>query len=192
MKHSIFLNFLRHPTQVGAICASSRVLSCAITDMAGIGSVPQTVVELGPGTGVFTREVLRRQKACGGRFLALEINEGLCCNLKNIFPELELYQENALRLPELLQEKKIDHADVVLAGLPWAIFPEELQTGILDSVCRALHPGGQFLTFAYVQGVWLPAGRRVRKHLQDRFRNVETSPVIWRNLPPAFIYRCTL
>ena len=192
MSNSIFLNFLRHPTQVGAVCASSRALSCAITDMAELCHAPKTVVELGPGTGVFSREILQRQKVCGGRFLALEINEDLCRNLWNTFPELELYQENALRLPELLAEKGIPHADAVIAGLPWAIFPEQLQTDILASVCRALRPGGFFLTFAYVQGVWLPAGQRFRRKLQEKFSTVETSPVIWRNLPPAFVYRCTL
>lgn len=192
MKNSIFLNFLRHPTQVGAVCASSKALSCAITDLAGIGQVPRTVVELGPGTGVFTREVLRRQKSCGGRFLALEINEGLCSNLRNTFPELELYQENAIRLPEILHANDIENADVIIAGLPWAIFPEQLQTDILSSVCKALPPGGLFLTFAYVQGVWLPAGQRFRKKLQENFSKVETSPIVWRNLPPAFVYRCSL
>ncbi len=160
--------------------------------MADLCNGPKTVVELGPGTGVFTREILRRQKVCGGRFLALEINEELCSNLQAALPELELYQENAVRLPELLQEKGLSHADVVLAGLPWAIFPEQLQTDILSGICRALRPGGVFLTFAYVQGVWLPAGQRFRKQLQKNFSKVETGPIVWRNLPPAFVYRCTL
>lgn len=192
MSTSLFLNFLRHPTQVGAVCPSSRALSCAITDFAGIGQFPQTVVELGPGTGVFTREILQRQKSCGGRFLALEINGDLCRNLRQTLPELELYQEDAARLPLLLQEKGLEYADVVVAGLPWAIFPDQLQRDILSGVCHALRPGGSFLTFAYLQGVCLPAGRRFRNLLQSSFSRVENSSVVWRNLPPAFIYRCTL
>ena len=192
MSTSLFLNFLRHPTQVGAVCPSSRALSCAIADFAGIGQFPQTVVELGPGTGVFTREILKRQKDCGKRFLALEINGDFCHNLRNTFPELELYQENAIRLPELLLEKEIGSADTVIAGLPFVLFPADLQNDLLNSICRSLRPGGMFLTFTYVQGAWIPAGKRFRAQLQSRFSNVETSPIIWRNLPPAFIYRCTL
>ena len=192
MSKTIFLNFLRHPTQVGAICASSKKLSCTIADMAELTGVPKTVVELGPGTGVFTREILQRQKMNGGRFLALEINEDLCSNLRHLLPELELYQENALRLPELLQKQGIAHADAVIAGLPWTLFPEQLQTDILASVCQSLRPGGMFLTFAYIQGFCLPSGWQFRRKLLEGFSRVETSPVIWRNLPPAFVYRCTL
>ena len=190
MSTSLFLNFLRHPTQVGAVCPSSRALSCAITDFAGIGQFPQTVVELGPGTGVFTREILQRQKSCGGRFLALEINGDLCRNLRQTLPELELYQEDAARLPLLLQEKGLEYADVVVAGLPWAIFPEDLQERLLDVILDVMSDDGLFVTYAYVVGALMPAGLRFRKCLKKKFGIVEQSSIIWQNMPPAFVYRC--
>ncbi len=190
MNSSLFCRFLRHPWQVGAICASSEVLGRKITENAGIESAP-LVVELGPGTGVFTREVLKkRQGLKNGRFLVLELDGKLCGDLRKKFPGLELYHENALRLPALLKERNLAPADVIIAGLPWAIFPENLQLELLESIRESLAPGGYFLTFAYIQGVLLPAGKRFRNQLSASFASVKTSPVIWRNLPPAFIYRC--
>ena len=192
MSASIFRRFLRHPTQVGALCASSDALARMITDSAGIETAP-VVVELGPGTGVFTREILRRRQACpNGRFLAVEIDSELYRNLHRRFPELELYRGNAVHLPEILKTHSLECADVIVAGLPWAIFPEQLQTDILASVRQSLKPGGHFLTFAYIQGLLLPAGQRFRRQLRESFSEVTTSATVWRNLPPAFVYRCKL
>ena len=53
-----------------------------------------------------------------------------------------------------------------------------------------LRPGGQFVTFAYHAGTLLPAGRRFKKLLPRYFSSVEKSPTVWRNAPPAFVYRC--
>ena len=191
MSASLFRRFLRHPTQVGAVCASSDALARMITEEAGIETAP-VVVELGPGTGVFTREILRRRANSAGRFLAVEIDGELYRNLRRDFPDLELFRENAVHLPELLKAQSLEYADVIVAGLPWAIFPEQLQTDILSAVRRSLKPGGCFLTFAYIQGVLLPAGLRFRKQLHETFAEVRTSQTVWRKLPPAFVYRCRL
>ena len=46
------------------------------------------------------------------------------------------------------------------------------------------------MTFAYVHGAGLPWGRSFRRLLERSFSEVRTSPVVWRNLPPAIVYRC--
>jgi phosphatidylethanolamine/phosphatidyl-N-methylethanolamine N-methyltransferase len=79
---------------------------------------------------------------------------------------------------------------VMISGLPWAAFPLALQEEVLDAVVAALRPGGRFTTFAYLQGTLLPAGRRFRRRLDEHFCEVRRSPVVWRNFPPAFVYRC--
>ena len=93
-------------------------------------------------------------------------------------------------MPRLLEQTGQTHADVILSGLPWASFPNWLQDEILNAILVSLPEGGSFATFAYLQGMLLPAGIRFRKKLNSFFRKVETSPVVWRNIPPAFVYRC--
>lgn len=65
----------------------------------------------------------------------------------------------------------------MINGLPWAAFPGRLQCGILDPTIRLLRTGGTFSTFAYLQGLVLPAGVRLRRLLNQRFSRVEVSPV---------------
>ncbi len=185
---SLFRRFLRNPAQIGALCPSSPVLCRTITGDIGLEDAA-AVVELGPGTGVITREILRRIRP-EATFLAVELDETLCMDLRRNFPELRLRNDSAARLADILAEERLEGVDVIVSGLPWAIFPEALQQEILENVLTALRPGGCFTTFAYLQGMMLPAGRRFRKRLCELFDKVETTPVVWRNLPPAFIYRC--
>jgi phospholipid N-methyltransferase len=78
----------------------------------------------------------------------------------------------------------------VISGLPWASFSATLQTDIFQAMFSVLRPGGSFATFAYLQGTKLPAGKRFAELLKKNFSSVVKSPVVWRNLPPAFVYRC--
>ena len=82
--------------------------------------------------------------------------------------------------------------DAATSGKPWAVFPENLQRDLLSALKTVLKPGGQFCTFAYLQGMILPAAQRFRKLLNEELSEVHISRIVWRNLPPAFVYRCVL
>lgn len=185
---SLFTKFLCNPGQVGAFCASSQALAVEMTRCIGMETAG-TVVELGPGTGAITREIVAHL-APETQFVAVELDEEMAENLRVLFPRAQICCGCASQLPGLLKEEGKDHADIILSGLPWAIFPEKLQDEILEGVLEALPSGGRFATFAYIQGVMLPAGIRFRRKLENLFSRVETSRIIWRNLPPAFVYRC--
>jgi phospholipid N-methyltransferase len=90
----------------------------------------------------------------------------------------------------ICNERGIDQVDAIVCGLPWSIFSPALQTELLEATLSVLRPGGQFTTFAYLQGLMLPTGRRFRDRLHECFSSVERSPTVWRNFPPAFVYRC--
>ena len=55
---SFFLAWLANPRRIGAIAPSSAALANAITADLTPASAP--VIELGPGTGVFTRSIIAR------------------------------------------------------------------------------------------------------------------------------------
>ena len=133
----------------------------------------------------------RLPDACARLKAAHEIyGAKVCGELKCRFPALSVHHDSAANLPRILDRHGRQSAEVIVSGLPWAIFPDELQQEILESVIASLAPGGCFTTFAYLQGLLLPAGRRFRKRLHELFDTVETSQVVWCNLPPAFVYRC--
>jgi phospholipid N-methyltransferase len=149
----------------------------------------RVIVEFGPGTGAFTREILAR-KSAAAILIAVEINPDFANILRRRFPEVRLFQESVESLPAILQSQGIEAVDCIISGLPWAVFSDELQDRLLDVTCSALMPGGRFATFAYVQGLLLPAARRFATKLRQRFSQVSQSPVVWWNLPPAVVYRC--
>ena len=180
--------FLRHPLQVGAIAPSGKTLCRDLVSWLELDQAA-AVAELGPGTGVVTCEAI---KHCGPntRFFAVELDKKIYEELKISLPDVEIFNANACNLDKLCQSENIEALDAVLSGLPWASFPGTLQQAILSAVIRSLKPGGKFSTFAYLQGMVMPGGIHFRKLLQKEFSQVTISKVVWKNLPPAIVYRC--
>lgn len=151
----------------------------------------RSVVEFGPGTGVFTSSIVRHCHP-DAKFFAVERSAEMAEIARLRCPDATIFEDSATNLVQLCDQIGIDQIDAVICGLPWASFPETLQQEIMDTMISRMRPGAKFATFAYWQGVVLPAGRRFSRRLRSSFETVERSPTVWRNLPPAFVYRCTL
>jgi phosphatidylethanolamine/phosphatidyl-N-methylethanolamine N-methyltransferase len=186
-EHVLFLEkFLRSPIQTGAVAPSSVHLADRITSGIGLEEAG-IVVELGPGTGAFTGAIVKRSRR-GARLIAVELDPKFAQRVQGLFPEVQVLNIAAEDLPRHLGPGAA--VDSVVSGLPWAAFDSVLQSRILSAVCSVLRPGGRFATFAYAHAAWLPPGQRFRKLLDESFSKVELTPVVWKNLPPAFVYRC--
>lgn len=181
-------NFLRHPTQVGAVAPSSPSLVRKMVEWFDWESI-RHVVEFGPGTGVFTEAIVERLHP-DAKFLAIEQSEDMVQATRKRCPGITVCHDSVTNVRQLCQQHSMDHVDAVLCGLPWASFSESLQTEIMNSMLEVLPPGGRFATFAYWQGLALPAGIRFSRRLAATFSSVQRSPTAWMNLPPAFVYRC--
>jgi len=185
----IFWEFIKNPKRTGAVATSSRRLAKMICTEIGVESA-SVIVEYGPGTGVFTEEILRVKKLQAS-FFAIEHSPTLAENFRLKFPDVQLFEDSAENVAAMLEETGCDKIDSIVCGLPWAAFDEQLQDSLLTATLDSLKPGGQFATFAYLQGLLLPAGKRFKKKLSKMFSKVDKSPTVWRNIPPAFVYRCT-
>lgn len=179
-------HFLSNPTAIGAVAPSSSALAELITDAADLGAA-SFVVELGPGTGVFTEAALRKLPT-EARLLAIEQNPELAEMTRLRCPRATVVVDSAVQLPHHLATLGRNDCDRIICGLPWAAFSESLQNSLLEAITGALRPGGRLLTFAYLQGLLLPAGQKFRRKLRASFRHTTTTRVEWRNLPPAFVY----
>ncbi|WP_084599011.1 class I SAM-dependent methyltransferase [Actinoplanes subtropicus] len=176
---------VRSPAQIGAIAPSSRHLARAVCSPVPERGQP-VVVELGAGTGPFTAEIQRRLDG-RGRHLAIEVNATLAKLLRDRYPRVEVIQHDAAHLRQLLDERGIDRADVVISGLPWALFPAATQQQLMDATATVLGPSGSFTAFTYLHAVALTSAHRFRRLLAQRFEEVVPSRTIWRNTPPAFV-----
>ncbi|MEU3920225.1 methyltransferase domain-containing protein [Streptomyces sp. NPDC029004] len=184
--YTLFLRqWVRAPARMGAIAPSSRHLAEAVCAPVPERGEP-VVVELGAGTGPFTAEIQRRL-GDRGRHLAIEIDPLLARRLRHRHPGAEVIQRDAVHLRHLLDERGIASADVVVSGLPWALFPPAVQHRLMDATSTVLAPTGAFTAFSYLHAVPLVAARRFRELLDNRFEEVVPSRTVWRNTPPAFV-----
>lgn len=182
--------FIRKPGQLGAIAPSSLALAREITAEIGLEQA-RVVVELGPGTGAFTQVVVERM-ADDAVYLGVENNPAMAALFQERFSQLDLAEASVEDLPQILSARGLGPADCIVSGLPWAIFDDALQRRLMMSLYEAMAHGAHFATFAYLQGLILPPGLRFRRLLNETFDSVSLSRVVYRNLPPALVYRCVM
>ena len=180
--------FLAHPGVVGAVSPSSQRLARQMVEWIDWGEVA-AVVEYGPGTGVFTERILSEIKP-GTHFFGIEINPIFFATVQQRFTGVRFYNDSVENVETLCEQEGVERVDAIVCGIPWATFSEDVQAKWMDAMMRVLRPGGQFVTFAYLQGCALPSGRRFKRKLHDLFTSVDYSETVWMNLPPAFVYRC--
>ena len=132
-------SFIANPRRVGAVLPTSSRAVRELLDMASFAGARQ-VVELGAGTGVYTREIVPRLDP-EARLLALEIDPGLAARLGNELddPRVTVLAESAEQLTEHLQGGS---ADIIISALPFTSLPGPVRQTVLDEARRALAPGG--------------------------------------------------
>lgn len=189
MTEALFLRqFVQSPRTVGAVLPSSPALARAMLAPLDFAST-RAIVELGPGTGAFTREIAPRL-APGCRYLGIELNLTFVRRLAARFPRLAFVHGSAAELEGILAAERIDAIDAIVCGLPWATLPVALQESVFAAIDRTLSPGRVFTTFGYLQSLVLPGAWALRRRLRRNFAHVRHTPVIWGNVPPAFAYIC--
>lgn len=177
---------LRRPREIGAVspCTPHAIKM----GLSGIDlDQCRMIVEVGCGTGVFTKHIAKRLKP-HQTFFALEINKELAMKARLKAPEATIYHDSVTNLPAYLQKHNATHSDCIISTLPWASFNQKHQHELLKVMHDNLTDEGDFLTIAYNVGTYLKKGRRFRKRMHKVFTNVSRTPTVWRNLPPAFFY----
>ncbi len=182
----MLLHYIKNPKCTGAICSSSKWLSSAITNNIGIENA-QNIIEVGPGLGAFTKAILCKKKD-GASFFTVEINPKIAECLHNKIHNIDIQIGSAEFLPEMMAQRDMDSADVIVSGIPWALLNSREQSKILHRIYNALKKDGYFTTFAYILPT-IPA-KRFRKKLFNLFEDVQISNIVWQNIPPAFVYYC--
>jgi len=189
--HALFflVSFLKKPSQVGAMLPSTEQLAKMVISKAQLNNI-KVIVELGPGTGSFT-ELIFKELPKNAVYIGLDLNPDFIQQLQKKYTSGYFYCDSAENILRYLSLHKIAHADCIISGLPWALIPVEKQNDIMKSVVSALGESGHFSTFTYIHSlVFFKNARHYQKRIQESFKNVEKSPIVWNNFPPAFTYWC--
>ena len=183
--------FLSHPLKTGAVSGPSQEVANWIVNAAHLSNA-KTVVELGPGTGVFTEKILERISD-DTLFFAVEINPFFVKETKKRCPNAIVYEDSGLNMRKYLKKHGVDGCDCIISGLPWSCFEEELQENMLQAVVDALNPRGEFLASGYLPGaLFSPVGKKFRNMLHDKFDKVSISKILWKNIPPYLAFSLSL
>src|SRR5262245_46967361 len=157
------------------------------------------ILEVGPGTGAVTVEILRRLRP-GDQFDIVEINAVFVALLERRFAEEPLFQRRRpqtriLHMP-VQQVPGVGVYDFMISGLPVNNFPVALVRELFDSYQRLLKPEGVLSYFEYlgirgVKSMVVGAKQRRRLHVLNRIfeRRIRAYQVgserVFFNVPPA-------
>ena len=196
-----YVAFLREAcrslSSTAAVVPSSRFLTSALVRPANLGRA-QVVVELGPGTGAVTIEILRRLPA-NGRLYAIELNRVFARRLRDRFhdPRLILINRNANELLSVIPRHDVGRVSAVISSLGLTSMEPRLRNSIVLQASNCLVQDGIMMQYQYVGGfedISITLEMRVRRFrgrqfLRRYFRKVSSSTV-FLNLPPAFVFEC--
>lgn len=176
--------YLRNPFGTGAVAPSGRQLAKLM--VAKIAPQPsEVIVELGPGTGSFTRELLA-QGVDPANLILVEFNTEFIKFLKGEFPGLRIVEGAAQDLPQLL--KALGQASVkkIISGIPLRSMKPADCRQIAKAVAAVLEPGGLFVQFSYFKASPVPKEVAAEVGLTG-----ECVGSAMNNVPPAFVWQYT-
>jgi phospholipid N-methyltransferase len=182
--HLVFFGALiRNPRTIGAIVPSSVYLA---RRMVGELVPSSRVVELGPGTGVITREIIARNGEFGA-LLAVDTNRAFVERIRRAWPGIDCVCASAEILPVLTAERGWTEVDHIVSGLPFASLPSATTRLVMEGVRQVLRVGGTFTTFQYLHAYRVPSATAFRHEMSARLGCQPSAQLVVRNVPPAFV-----
>lgn len=177
-----FLSWLSNPLRVAAVAPSGKALAKLMTSEVSVSTGP--VLELGPGTGVFTRALL--QRGISEEDLTLvEFGADFANVLQTRFQNARILRMDAA---DLLRNRLYAGRPVgaVLSGLPLLSMPNRKVRRILTGALEYMRTDGAIYQFTY--GPRCPVSDVLLEQLGLRATHIGRTIF---NLPPAAVYRIT-
>lgn len=175
--------WFRAPRRVGAVAPSSLRLALAMAREVPAGR--GLVVELGAGTGSITAGLLRAGGIEARSLVVVERDPALARRLERRFPGCIVLCGDACGLPELLEQHGIrEPVKAVVSSLPLLAMAPAHRARLIRGVRKLIRGGGAMVQYTY--GVRCPVPRRTLACGGVRARRMSR---VWRNLPPASVWR---
>lgn len=194
--------FIKSPLTVGAILPSSTSLSKAITkDMSltdhRVSQLGRRILEVGPGTGKFTREIIRHLLPAD-RLDLVEYDEKFCNILRKRFGHLPNVQIHHISITEF---EPNDQYDYIYSGLPLNSFEYSFVEQVYDKFKKMIKHGGKLCYFEYMGLPKIKQAFVVGKESDNIKKVLEIKKMffegnhgkserVWLNAPPARVCKC--
>ncbi|WP_136635662.1 class I SAM-dependent methyltransferase [Pseudooceanicola onchidii] len=173
---TVFLGeMMRNPFEVSAIAPSSAAVARKMTE--GVEHVTGPIVEIGPGTGSFTKEILRRGVS-PDRLILMELNPRFCDELRQKFPGVHVINRPAQDIEQI----GVENLGCVISGVPVLARPQ-IQKEVVGRAFNVLAPEGIFVQITYSPNAPIPEDVQARMGITGTKRGT-----VWANLPPARVF----
>jgi phosphatidylethanolamine/phosphatidyl-N-methylethanolamine N-methyltransferase len=182
MSKAFIKEFWKDKKMIGSIMPSSKFLAAKMLNHIPLKNT-KLIIELGPGTGIFTEKIIEKIGA-STHLIVLELNTDFCKELKakiNL-PNVHIKEASADKIGEIMKQIGFEKADIIISSLPLANFSEELRNSILEIVHESLNEKGSFIQFQYSLNAF--------KNLKKLFPVIKLNFTAL-NFPPAFVYTCS-
>lgn len=166
---------IRRPGEVAAIAPSSSAVAHWMTQ--GLEETDGPIVEIGPGTGVFTKAILARGVA-PERLTLLEMGENFCDTLRRKFPGVTVLNRPAQEIDQI----GLSNVGAVISGVPMLARPG-LQREVLEPALRVMAPDAFFTQITY--SLTSPFTAKMQKEFGIVARR---RAMVLANLPPATVH----
>jgi phospholipid N-methyltransferase len=178
---------------VAAISPSSKYLATAMLEPLRLRRT-RVALEFGAGTGAITHALLE-QLPLQATLLVFEINPRFfdCLRQSISDPRVILINSSVEYLDSELRRRGIEQVDAVTSSLGLAFMPDRDRQALFQRLWPFLHPKSVFTQFQYIHGLQVTEGRLCRLNLRpllSRYFGSVESRIVWRNLPPAFVFTC--
>jgi phosphatidylethanolamine/phosphatidyl-N-methylethanolamine N-methyltransferase len=176
--------FLKNPLKVGAIAPSSPELAAKM--LYGIDPDDHNIVlELGVGTGAVTK-FLRERIPSRESYLGIELDSRLVTTINKKYPDLNVVCGNAAEAFKIHQDSGLGKVRYLICCLPFVSLPKEVSDNVLDEITKFMDEGCELRIFQYAHGYFLPPAIKIRDFLKQRYGKSKRSPLVFKNVPPAF------
>lgn len=179
-----FQAFLKNPAKVGSITPSSPELAQKMVE--GIEPTADNIVlELGVGTGAITR-ALKKKVADENSYLGIEIDQKLVNSLQKNFNGMRFICGTACEITAIHERSGLGKIGSIVCCLPFVSLPNDVGLEIMNEVDRVMQKGCTFRTFQYAHGYYMPSAMKLREFMRNRYGKSKRSPLIVKNVPPAY------
>jgi phospholipid N-methyltransferase len=176
--------FLKNPAKVGSITPSSPELAQKMIE--GLEPGPDKIVlELGVGTGAITKflpSILPDERS----YMGIELDSCLVRSLRKNYPDLNIVCGSAVDTATIHRRSGLGTVAYIICCLPFVSLPNEVGEKILLEVDKFMQQGCTFRTFQYAHGYYFPSAIRLREFMRSRYGRSKRSPLIVKNVPPAY------
>ena len=179
-RKAFFKEFLKKGNKTGSVYPSSRFLCKKMISTIDFKKA-KCIVELGPGEGVITREIIKKMGP-QTRLFVFEMNEVFVDEfLQFDDPRIHVITDSAEFMRKHLAEHSIDEVDYIISSLPLTILPEDVRETIVNESKSLLKKRGIYMQYQYMT--------TAAKLLKSKFKQVKIG-FVPLNIPPAFVYTC--